>query len=205
MRVARQTAAPADRDRDRLRRLLGPRPLRRRLRHRLRREVPPSALYRRYRVTGLMRVRPRLGCERSRDLAITAGNAGNVEYFGLPCLRLVQLLHRVPVSRFRVEESEPVRLAWLMQRCRRLVGGTDGPCHYFRHLSQYFRPSRPYFAASADPSSQRDPFQSLAKDACGAWRLVGILEPRMAWRSSTARPTRAIPPLLPRLRRGYPA
>src|SRR5215469_3379736 len=83
MRVARQTAAPADRDRDRLRRLLDPRPLRRRLRHRLRQEVPPSALYRRYRVTGLMRVRPRLGCERSRDLAITAGNAGNVEVFRL--------------------------------------------------------------------------------------------------------------------------
>ena len=49
------------------------------------------------------------------------------------------------------------------------------------------------------------PFQSLAKDACGGWRLVGILEPRMAQRSSIARPTRAIPPVLPRLRRGYPA
>jgi len=141
------------------------------------------------------------GPRRSRDLAITAGNAVNVEYFGLPCLRLVQLLHRVPVSRFRLKESEHVRLAWLMQRCRRLVGGCDGPCHYFLHPSQYFRPCRPYFAASADRSSQRDPFQSLAKDACGAWRLVGILEPRMAQRSSTARPTRAIPPILPRLRR----
>jgi len=53
-----------------------------------------------------------------------------------------------------------------------------------------------------DRSSQQDPFQSPAKNACGAWRLVGILEPRMAQRSSIARPTRAIPPLLPGLRRG---
>src|SRR5215472_17239884 len=205
MRVARQTAAPADRDRDRLRRLLDPRPLRRRLRHRLRQEVPPSALYRRYRVTGLMRVRPRLGCERSRDLAITAGNAGNVEVFRLT----VPAACAVAPSR----ASEQISRQGVRTRPAGMVdAAVSAPRRRMRwslplfpSSFAYFRPSRPYFAASADRSSQRDPFQSLAKDACGAWRLVGILEPRMARRSSTARPTRAIPPLLPRLRRGYPA
>ena len=54
--------------------LLGSRPIHRRLRHRLRREVSPSALYRRYRMIGLPRVRPRRGCEARVGIAANTTN-----------------------------------------------------------------------------------------------------------------------------------
>ena len=105
-----------------------------------------------------------------------------------------------------VKRIARMQLARLMHRYRRLVGERDDrPFSADFHSPQHSGSRWSRLDAAGLVPRGRNSSQPLAARVCGAWRLVVTVGSRLAQRNSFARPTRAIPPLLPGLRGEYRA